>query len=407
MASVCFYFQVHQPYRLCRYSVFDTAPTYFDGERDAQLMARIAETSYLPATRLLLDLIDKYDGRFRVTFSLSGSVIELFKRYCPQMMGLLQKLAATGCVEFLGETYYHSLAFLYSRDEFKAQIELHTQLINKLFGQTPRVFRHTEMIYSNDLAVYLNSLGRYHGMLVEAVDPILGYRSPNYLYCPPGVPSVKLLLANHRLGDDIALRFSNTCWTEYPLTPDKFARWISQINGDGYVCNLLMEYEVFGHHQPAQTGIFDFLAELPDAMWAAGDNEFRTASQCIEAYDSVGEYDVPHMISWADTQRDVSPWLGNAMQSNALHELYNLEAAVKRADDPQLLVDWRRLTASDHFYFMSTQYFADGDAYRYFNPYESPYDGYINFMNVLDNLRSRADRTASAGKTIGSSAVHR
>lgn len=391
MASVCFYFQVHQPFRLRRYSVFDTDHGYFDDHRNAQILNKVAGKCYLPTTRLILDLVRKHDGKFRVAYSLTGCVIDQLKQHCPEMIRLLTDLARTGCCEFLGETYYHSLSFLYSRDEFLAQVNRHAVLMEELFGRRPTVFRNTELIYSNDVAGCVASMGGYQGIIAEGADHILGYRSPNYLYWPHGTNSLKLLLKNYRLSDDIAFRFSNRGWTEWPLTADKFTKWVSQINGDGFVCNLFMDYETFGEHQWSDTGIFDFLAALPGEVLKSGVNNFKTPSQCARDYEAVGEYDVPHMISWADTERDLSAWLGNAMQSNALHELYKLEAPIKATGDDDLLEDWRRLTTSDHFYYMCTKYFADGDVHKYFNPYESPYDSYINFMNVLDNLRSRVE----------------
>ena len=391
MASVCFYFQVHQPPRLRRYSVFDSDSRYFDQHRNTQILEKVAAKCYLPTTKLILELIKKHDGRFRVAYSLTGCVIDQFKHHCPEMITLLEQLASTGCVEFLNETYYHSLAFLYSRDEFQAQIDLHSKLMVELFGQRPRVFRNTELIYNNELAAYLNNLGRYSGVLTEGVDQILGSRSMNQLYHPPGLDQMKLLLKNYRLSDDVAFRFSNRSWEDWPLTAEKFATWVDQINRDGTVCNLFMDYETFGEHQWEDTGIFDFLAALPETILKTAGNDFKTPSQCIEAYDATDEYDVPHMISWADTERDLSAWLGNAMQSNALHELYKIEGPIKASGDDKLLADWRALTVSDHFYYMCTKYFADGDVHKYFNPYESPYDSYINFMNVLDNLRSRVD----------------
>ncbi len=392
MASVCFYFQVHQPPRLRRYSVFDSDSQYQDRLRNAQILDKVAQKCYLPATKLILELIQKFEGRFRVAFSLTGCVLEQFKDFCPQMLVLLEQLASTGHVEFLNETYYHSLAFLYSRDEFQEQVDLHRHLIEDLFGQKPVVFRNTEMVYSNELAAYLNNHGGYRGVLTEGVDHILDGRSPNRLYRAPGTPQMKLLLKNYRLSDDIAFRFSNQAWEDYPLTVEKFTKWIDQVNNEGGdVCNLFMDYETFGEHQWADTGIFEFLRDLPASVLETTGNDFKTPSECMEAYDAGDEYDVPNMISWADTERDLSAWLGNAMQSNALHELYKLEGPVKASGDEKLLADWRRLTVSDHFYYMCTKYFADGDVHKYFNPYESPYDSYINFMNVLDNLRSRVE----------------
>ena len=392
MASVCFYFQVHQPHRLRSYSVFDGDPQYFDEDRNGEILRKVADKCYLPATQLLLDQVRKHDGRFRVAYSITGCVIDQLRTHCPQVIDLFRDLVDTGCVEFLAETYYHSLSFLYSRTEFREQIELHRKLMQDLFGQTPSVFRNTELIYNNELASFIANMGGYRGVIVEGADHILGYRSPNYLYHPPGHHEFSVLLKNYRLSDDIAFRFPNRGWKEWPLTAEKFVDWVHQINGDGFMCNLFMDYETFGEHQWSDTGIFDFLAALPGKVLDSGANDFKTPSECIESFDSVGEYDVPHVISWADTERDLSAWLGNAMQSNALHELYKLEEPVKATGNDGLIGDWRKLTTSDHFYYMCTKYFADGDVHKYFNPYESPYDSYINFMNVLDNLRARTDR---------------
>jgi len=392
MASVCFYFQVHQPHRLRRYSVFDNEPSYFDDYHNHEILQKVAHKCYLPATRLMLDLVKRHDGRFRISYALTGTVIDQFREWCPEMLDLIRELVQTGCCELLAETYYHSLSFLYSRDEFTEQVEAHGELMKELFDYEPTVFRNTELIFNNELADFVAKMGRYKGVICEGADHILGYRSPNYLYWTPGRRDVKLMLKNYRLSDDIAFRFSNRGWSEWPLTSDRFAKWVNQINGDGYICNLFMDYETFGEHQWEDTGIFKFLDALPEHILTVGqgDNDFKTPSECIDTYEAVGEYDVPHMISWADTERDLSAWLGNAMQSNALYEIYQLERPIKEANDPDLLRDWRKLTTSDHFYYMCTKYFADGDVHKYFNPYESPYDSYINFMNVLDNLRIRA-----------------
>lgn len=388
MASVCFYFQVHQPHRLRRYSVFDAHTYYFDDERNGQILRTITHKCYLPATELLLRMIRRHHGAFKVAFSLTGSVIEQFERFAPEVLDQFRELAETGCVEFLGETYHHSLTFLYSREEFRHQVSMHTDLIEDMFGQVPRVFRNTELIYSNELAKYLAHLGHYKGVLVEGADQMLAGRSPNHLYTPPGAEKLTLLLKNYRLSDDIAFRFSDHGWNQWPLTADRFAQWIQQ--ADGEVCNLFMDYETFGEHQWKDTGIFEFLEALPQQVLDAG-GDFKTPTECIEAYEPVGPYDVPQLISWADTERDCSAWMGNAMQSSALQELFKLEGRVKGSGDEELIADWRKLTSSDHFYYMCTKYFADGDVHKYFNPYESPYDSYINYMNVLDNLRTRLE----------------
>jgi alpha-amylase len=388
MASICFYFQVHQPFRLRRYSVFDTDRHYFDDHKNGEICRKVAHKCYLPANRMMLETIKRHEGRFRVAYSITGAALEQFEQYTPEVMETLAQLNATGCVEFLNETYYHSLSFLYSREEFRAQVELHRNKIKSLFGQEPRVFRNTELIYNNDLAHFVSHMG-YDAILAEGADQILGFRSPNFIYRPPHAPKLKMLLKNYRLSDDIAFRFSNREWEQWPLTAEKFSKWINQINGNGFVCNLFMDYETFGEHQWADTGIFDFLRHLPGEVLKHPDNNFLTPSQVCDQYEPAGEIDVPHMISWADTERDLSAWLGNAMQSNALHELYKLEGALKEKGDEQLLADWRKLTTSDHFYYMCTKYWSDGDVHKYFSPYESPYDSYINFMNVLDNIQTR------------------
>jgi alpha-amylase len=386
MPSVCFYFQVHQPFRLRRYSVFDTDRHYFDDRLNGEVCRRVAARCYLPAGRVLLDAARRHEGRFRFGMSVTGSALEQFQKYAPDVIELLQQLNATGCVEFLDETYHHSLAFLYSREEFRAQVDLHRQKIKELFGQEPRVFRNTELIYNNDLAHFVGHMG-YDGVLTEGVDHVLGYRDVNAVYRPPHAPRLKLLMKNDRLSDDIAKRFTDRNWEGYPLTADKFARSISEVSGN--LCNLFLDFETFGEHHWATTGILDFLSHLPGEVLKSRDSDFVTPSQALDRYDAVSEVDVPHLISWEAGERDLSAWLGNAMQSNALHELYKVEGTLKERGDAELLTDWRRLTTSDHFYYMCTKYWSDGDANRHFSPYESPYDSYINFMNVLDNVQSR------------------
>ena len=431
MASVVFYFQVHQPYRLRRYSVFDSDPLYFDDSKNAEICRKVASKCYLPATRLILDLVRRHAGAFRVSFSLSGTALDQFESFCPELLDVFRALSASGCCEFLGETDSHSLAFIHSREEFREQVDLHTARIVRTFGQTPRVFRNTELIYSNALAEELSRMldesgrPRWAGAICEGTDRHLGYRTPDVVYKPPKVGGYDLrgrdgrlfalLLKNYRLSDDIAFRFSNRGWAEWPLTPEKFASWVDRLNettgeaGSSRFCNLFMDFETFGEHQWAETGIFRFLDQLPEKILAGGRNDFLTVSQALERAAPAGEFDVPEPTSWADTERDLSAWNANAMQAGALEEIYRLEKPIKdrlarteiecrsggdasrrRLDAAaQLLADWRRLTTSDHFYYMSTKYFADGDVHKYFNPYDSPYDSYINYMNVLDNLRTR------------------
>jgi len=417
MASVVFYFQIHQPHRLRRYSVFDSDPFYFDNQKNGDIARKVADKCYRPTTELILDLVKRHKGRFKVSYSITGTVLDQWAEFTPDIIDIFKRLADTGCCEFLAETYYHSLSFLYSKEEFTAQVAMHTKRMQDLFGQTPTVFRNTELIYSNDVGHAIAEMKDEHGKprflggICEGADHLLGYRSPNFIYRPPHTgngPTGKpfgLLLKNYRLSDDIAFRFSNRGWSEWPLTAERFAQWVHQINGNGNVCNLFMDYETFGEHQWADTGIFKFLDALPEKIFdiAPGVNDFATPSEAFKRYDAVGDYDVPHVISWADTERDLSAWLGNAMQSGALNETYRVERLVKarlaaalKSGDEQAKVeashalnDWRKLTTSDHFYYMCTKYWADGDVHKYFSPYESPYDAYINYMNTLDNMRTR------------------
>ena len=388
MASVVFYFQVHQPHRLRRYSIFDSGTDYFDDQANAEICRKVASKCYLPANALITELIGAHDGRFRVNYSVTGMAIEQFRRFCPEVLDSFVKLAETGCVEFIAETYYHSLAFLYRRDEFIEQVEKHRRMISDLFGQKPRAFRNTELTYNNDVAEVVESMG-FDVALTEGADHILGHRSPNFIYRPPNCKRLRLMLKNYRLSDDIAFRFGDRAWAEWPLTAEKFAGWVDQINGNGYVCNLFMDYETFGEHQWGDTGIFEFLRALPGKVMATGKNDFLTVSQVVDRYPVAGELDIPHMISWADTERDISAWLGNSMQANALFETYAITDTVRSSGDDALIEDWRKLQTSDHFYYMCTKYFADGDVHKYFNPYQSPYDSYINYMNILDSIRGR------------------
>ena len=387
MPAVCLYFQLHQPYRLRRYSVFDTDRHYFDDFKNAGLLRTIADRCYLPANKLIGELLKDLRGDFAVSFCISGVLLEQFRHHTPEVIESFKKLAATGRVEFLNETYYHSLAYLHSADEFRRQVEKHRDLTRDLFGQTARVFRNTELIYDNALAGVVADMG-YAGCLAEGVDDLLGTRSPNAVYAPPG-GGTKLLLKNYRLSDDIAFRFGDRTWPQWPLTADKFARRVAQIEGPNAVCNLFMDYETFGEHQWKETGVFEFLKALPAELLKNPDTKFVTVSEAVDGLPAAGEFDVPKMTSWADTERDLTAWAGNAMQTNALHELHKLQDALLAKGDDKLIDDWRRLGTSDHFYYMSTKFWADGEVHKYFSPYESPYDAYINFMNVLDNIRTR------------------
>jgi len=394
MSSVCFYFQVHQPERLKRYRIFDIDKdhSYFNDAGESNLnnqkvLRKVAQKSYLPAASLLLELLRAYP-EFKVSFSFSGIVLDQFANYAPEVLDTFQKLVETGRVEILSETYYHSLAFLYSPKEFRRQVRLHDKKIFELFGVRPRVFRNTELIYNNALAQEIKSLG-FTGVLAEGADHILEWRSPNFLYEPEGASGLKLLLKNYKLSDDIAFRFGSRDWADFPLTAPKFARWVSATNGNGDVVNLFLDFETFGEHQWEDTGIFNFLRALPEEILKHPDNDFVTPGEAINRYPSRGTLSFPHPVSWADTERDISAWLSNPMQNDAMHKLYGLEREILRTGDNALVHDWRKLQTSDHFYYMCTKWFADGDVHKYFNPYETPYDAFITFMNVLNDVQLR------------------
>ena len=392
MPSICFYFQVHQPYRLRHYSFFDIGQDHFyeDAEVNRTILDKVAQKCYLPMNELLLKMIRRWEGRFRVAFSLSGVAMDQFEEYQPEILDSFRALVDTGCVELLSETYAHSLAALYDPDEFRAQVALHDQLIKKHFGATPRVFRNTELIYRNDIARMVEDMG-YEAILTEGADHILGWRSPNYMYQPSSCTKLKLLLKNYRLSDDIAFRFSNRGWDQWPLTAEKFAGWAHAVNGAGELINLFMDYETFGEHQWAETGIFDFMEALPAAVFADPNFDFVTPSQAAERYSPIARIDVPNAISWADVERDLPAWIGNDMECDAIETVYSLKEKVLADGDEGIVRTWRRLQTSDHFYYMCTKWFSDGDVHKYFNPYGTPYDAYINYMNVLSDFKMTLD----------------
>jgi len=388
MPKVCFYFQVHQPYRVGEYSFLDvnSGKKYFDDKKNEEICKKVANKCYLPMNALLLDLINQYQGKFKISFSITGTALEQFEMYSPETLESFKKLARTGCVEFLSETYYHSLSFLYSKEEFHEQVEMHRTKIKKLFNYEPKVFRNTELIFNNDLAHEVEKMG-YLGILAEGADHVLGWRSPNFLYRAETAPNIKLLLKNYKLSDDIAFRFSNQGWASFPLMADTYAHWINQINGAGEVVNLFMDYETFGEHQWEHTGIFNFMRQLPAEILRNPDNGFMTPTEVAQTFNPVATLDIHHPMSWADMERDLSAWLSNAMQHNAMSQCYRLESYVKENGTAEQLKAWRMLTTSDHFYYMCTKYFNDGDVHKYFSPYETPYEAFMNYMNILEDLR--------------------
>ncbi len=388
MTSVCFYFQVHQPFRLKPYHFEDIGEDHFYEytSQNAEIMERVAAKCYLRTNAMILDLIKKHAGKFRVAYSISGVCLEQFELYKPEVIESFKKLVATGCVEILAETYYHSLSFFYSKHEFERQVEKHSQKVFSLFGVRPSVFRNTELMYSNEVAHHVAGMG-YKGVICEGVDRLLEGRSPNFIYETPSKDAVALLLKNYSLSDDIAFRFSNRDWADYPLTAPKFGKWIHSTAGNAETINLFMDYETFGEHQWPETGIFDFLEYMPGEILKHHDFDFKTPSEVIEAYPKRDTYDVPYPISWADAERDLSAWLENRMQQSALHAVYSMEKDVLATGDAELIHTWGKLQTSDHFYYMSTKFWSDGDVHKYFSPFDNPYDAAIFYMNVLSDFK--------------------
>jgi alpha-amylase len=387
MALVSLYLQIHQPYRLRHYTVFDSASDYFATPANAAIIRQVAERCYGPALAILLKSVQRHRRHFRFALGITGTALEQLEAHAPAVVATLRELVDRGCVEVVGETYYHSLAFVYSRAEFAAQVELHRAAVRRLLGAEPTTFRNTEMIYNDAVAEAAADLG-FATVLSEGWEAVLGPHRPTQVFTPPG-GRVTLLLRHYALSDDIAFRFGRPDWPEWPLTAAKFAQRIGAATpGADDLCNIFLDFETFGEHQPAGGGILEFLEALPRQVLKAK-HTFVTPAEIAARNQPRIEISVAQLISWADRARDVSAWLGNAMQASALQELYRLEAAVKRSDDAGLLQDWRRLTTSDHAYYMSTKYLDDGAVHAHFSPYESPYDAYINFMNVLDNLRAR------------------
>ena len=391
--SLCLYFQVHQPDRLRLYRFFDIGndSQYFDEFANRTILKRIAQRCYLPMNELLYELIQKHGKNFKVAFSISGSALEQFEQYAPEVLESFKKLASTKCVEFLAETYSHSLASLKSAKEFKNQVKEHAAAIKKHFGVKPKTFRNTELIYSDTIGEAVAEMG-YTTMLTEGAKHILGWKSPNFLYTNAINPKLKLLLKNFNLSDDIAFRFAGN-----NMTSDQYAAWLAESAANDDIINLFMDYETFGEHQNASTGIFEFMRALPDAVLANTQLKFVTPSEAAAKHQPVAPLHVPYAISWADEERDTSAWLGNELQNEAFEKLYSLEKGVLAAKDEELLADFRKLQESDHFYYMCTKFFSDGAVHKYFNPYDTPYEAFINYMNVLSDFALRVEK--ANGKT--------
>ena len=390
MRTICLYFQIHQPFRFRRYRFFDIGNDhyYYDDFSNESIMRKVAAKCYLTANQILLEMIRKHGEQFKVTFSISGIALDQFELYAPEVIESFRQLADTGSVEFLAETNAHSLVALKDRDEFFRQVRTHEKKVEKFFGQKPSVFRNTELIYSDSMGAMVAEMG-YEAMLTEGAKHVLGWKSPNYLYYNAINPRLKVLLRNFKLIDDIAFRFSNKDWSEWPLTAEKFTGWLNAITKKEEIVNLFMDYETFGEHQWEETGIFDFLKALPGIILSGTKFTFSTPSQIVKEFQPVAAVHCPHPISWADEERDLTAWLGNELQEEAFNKLYDLSPAVNQCNDPEILKDWEYLQVSDHFYYMCTKFFSDGAVHAYFNPYDSPYDAFINYMNILSDFQLR------------------
>jgi len=389
MKTICFYFQIHQPFRLRKYRFFDIGAEhyYYDDFNNESILQRVAANSFLPANQIILEMIEANKGKFKVAFSISGVALDQLEMHAPEVIDSFRQLAKTNCVEFLSETYAHSLCSLKDPEEFKTQVELHSKRIESLFGKKPKAFRNTELIYSDELGSLLAEMG-YKTILTEGARHVLGWKSPNFVYQCASNPNVKLLLKNSKLSDDITFRFSDHHWNEYPLTADKFIDWIDQIPENEPLVNLFMNYETFGNLQSKESGIFEFLKALPYFAAQKGIT-FSTPSEVVSKLKPVEPLSVPYPISWADEERDVSAWLGNTLQNEAFDKIYSIGKRVRMIKDRSIQQDWLYLQSSDHFFYMSTKRASDGAVHQHFSPYESPYEAFTNYMNVLSDFMGR------------------
>ncbi len=395
--SICLYFQVHQPTRLRLYRFFDIGKDshYYDDFANRTILRRVAQKCYLPMNALMLELIRSTKGKFKIAYSISGSALDQFQRFAPEVIDSFRALAATGCVEFLSETYYHSLASLASESEFLHQVVKHQRKIEELFGVKTTAFRNTELIYSNAIGEQVYKLG-FKTMLTEGARHIMGWKSPNFIYTGATQPRLKLLLRNYGLSDDIAFRFSNRSWEMWPLTAEKYVAWMKSSAQNDDIINLFMDYETFGEHQSASSGIFDFMKALPGAVLADGTFSFVTPSEAVKKHKAVAPLDVEDAISWADEERDLTAWLGNELQQEAYQKVYAMTEKLSIVGDPELWEDFGHLQESDHFYYMCTKFFSDGEVHKYFNPYDTPYEAFINYMNVISDFQIRLDEKRAA-----------
>ena len=397
MKAICFYFEVHHPEQLRQYHFFDIGKQhdYFDYYRNRTEIEQLARECYLPANALLLELIERYRGRFKVAFSLSGSAIELLELHAPEVIHSFQALARTGQVEFLCEPYAHSLSSLSAdTNEFERDVKRHIQRIEALFGQTPVTFRNTSLIYSDSIGERIARLG-FHTILTEGAKHILGWRNPNFVHHHPNDEKVKILLKNAKLSDDISLRFSSKDWNEYPLTAEKYAHWLKDSLRDSDVVNLFMHYQALGKYNTPDSGIFDFLRYLPQYVLDDPQYAFMTPKEVVATFVPKEAIYVPNPISWTDEERDITSWLGNELQQNAFEELFALSGKVKATGDEAIERTYSRLQCSNHFNYMSTKFIPVEQRLKKVSPYPSPYDAYINYMNVLSDFTLEVDKALS------------
>jgi alpha-amylase len=398
--GIVFYFHVHQPFRVRHYSIFDISNKhdYFDQARydyhskcnNEMIFKKVADKSYRPMNALLEKLVKEHPD-FKFSFSITGTFIEQAEMWAPDILESFKRLVKSGKAEIVSETYYHSLAFFYDREEFSRQVAMHRAKIKEVFGVDTKVFRNTELAYNNELAKWADDNG-FEGILAEGWDPILEWRSPNFVYRPVGTSNIKLLLKNYKMSDDLAFRFGDKSWKEWPMTADKFDLWANESLKDQEILNLFVDYETFGEHQWSDTGIFEFFDFFVKKWLSRNDTTFYTTSDAIHSFESSGEISMPYTVTWADTERDLTAWLGNSMQQEAIKCLYEIENDVLRTEDTELISDWRKLQTSDHVYYMCTKWFNDGDVHAYFSPYDSPYDAFIYFMNAIRDIKWRANQ---------------
>lgn len=396
MKNICLHFSVHQPFRLRSYRFFDIGQDhyYYDDFSNKSNALTIAKRCYMPMNNLLLSLINANKKAFKVSFSISGSALEQFEMYTPEVIESFKQLAKTGCVEFVAETDAHSLISTYNKEEFAIQAQANVEKINALFGQQPKVFKNTGFVYSDELGEQIYHLG-FNGILAEGAEQILGWKSPNFLYCCDKQPRLKVLLRNFKLTDDVALRFSRQTWSEWPLTAEKYTAWILKSLESEELVNLFFDYDAFGGHNRAESGIFDFFAAFVSMIVANKNVAFVTPSEVLKNLQPISVLSVPQYTSCADEERDLSAWLGNNLQKQAFDTLSSLHRLVRAVNDDKLIADWNRLQASENFHYMSTKFFNHEAG---FSPYQTPYEAFINFMNIVSDFAEQLNKVPSITK---------